>query len=179
MNYGCSGGWPEAAFDYIKYYGIVEDAYYPYRNGVNLISLIYLRKIKLAYIILFIQQGACQSSRIASLPKVKISGFRNIAYGDERGLAMAVAQSGPVAIGVDASEWSFAQYRSGIYSSSGCSANNVNHAVIVVGYGSENGKDYWLIKNSWGASWGQGGFMKLARNRGNMCGVATVASYAY
>ena len=70
-----------------------------------------------------------------------------MAYGDENGLASAVAQAGPVAVGVDASEWQFAQYKSGIYSSSGCSSSNVNHAVIVVGYGNENGKDYWLIKN--------------------------------
>ena len=85
---------------------------------------------------------------------MKISGWRNIAYGDERGLAQAVAQAGPVAIGIDASEWNFAQYRSGVYSSRGCNANNVNHAVIVVGYGTESGKDYWLIKNSWGPNWG-------------------------
>ena len=78
---------------------------------------------------------------------MKISGWRNIGYGDENGLASAVAQAGPVAIGVDASEWEFAHYSGGVYSSSRCSAQNVNHAVVVVGFGTENGKDYWLIKN--------------------------------
>ena len=78
---------------------------------------------------------------------MKISGWKNIGYGDEYGLANAVAQAGPVAVGVDAAEWSFAHYSGGIYKSSGCSAQNVNHAVVVVGYGTEGGKDYWLIKN--------------------------------
>lgn len=157
MNYGCTGGWPEAAFDYIKYNGIVEEMFYPYRNS---------------------DRSSCDQSRLNHL-KVKISGWSNVASGDEYSLANAVSTYGPVAIGVDASEWKFAHYKSGIYNSNECSSQDVNHAVIVAGYGTENGQDYWIIKNSWGSNWGMGGYMKLARNRRNMCGVATVATYAY
>ena len=68
-------------------------------------------------------------------------------------------------------------YKSGIWSNPECQGEgSSNHAVLVVGYGSDNGNDYWLIKNSWGTGWGENGYLRLARNR-NMCGVAKYASY--
>lgn len=69
---------------------------------------------------------------------------------------------------------------SGVYVSSVCknSADDVNHAVLAVGYGTENGIDYWLIKNSWGASWGDNGYFKMKRGV-NMCGIANCNSYPY
>lgn len=66
----------------------------------------------------------------------------------------------------------------GIYNEPDCSPDVQNHAVLVVGYGIEkNGKEYWLIKNSWGENWGIKGYIKMARNKNNLCGVATTASY--
>ena len=54
----------------------------------------------------------------------------------------------------------------------------MGHAVLVVGYGNEGGKDFWLIKNSWSEHWGEEGYFRLARNENNMCGVASDATYA-
>ena len=130
---GCSGGWPDTALDYVKNYGVVEEGTYPYRQKV----------------------GQCQSTRLSSSPRVKISGWRNIGYGDEATLKKAVAKTGPVAVGIDAGQAEFSSYSRGIYSSSSCNAARVNHAVLLVGYGTEYGQDYWLVKNSWGSSWGQ------------------------
>lgn len=156
-NLGCNGGWPETAFDYIKTNGVVEESHYPYRQ----------------------KEGTCQSSALANRPKVKISGYRNIGYGDELTLKKAVAKIGPVAVGIDAGQPGFSSYSSGIYRSSTCVSSRVNHAVIVVGYGTEYGRDYWLVKNSWGTNWGMNGFIKMARNQNNMCGIVSLATYAY
>lgn len=89
--------------------------------------------------------------------------------GNEAALLEAVATEGPVSVGIDASY--LASYSSGIYSDSLCSPYGLNHGVLVVGYGSENGNDYWIIKNSWGTSWGEQGYFRLLRGV-NECGVA-------
>lgn len=87
--------------------------------------------------------------------RFKIRGYTKIPYGDEDAMKVAVATYGPVAVAIDASDWGFAYYSSGIYSSTTCKTNVHNHAVLIVGYGTEGGLDYWVIKNSWGARWGQ------------------------
>ncbi|MCE2196962.1 C1 family peptidase, partial [Streptococcus thermophilus] len=72
---------------------------------------------------------------------------------------------------VDAGHLSFQLYRSGVYYEPNCKPRSINHGVLAVGYGTESGTDYWIIKNSWGTGWGMSGYMKLTRNQNNHCGV--------
>ena len=106
-------------------------------------------------------------------------GFVDIMSGDEEALKLAVAANGPVSVAIDASHESFQFYSTGVYREGECSPENLDHGVLAVGYGvdSDSGEAYWLIKNSWGTSWGDEGYVKMARNEDNMCGVASAASY--
>ncbi|GMR30903.1 hypothetical protein PMAYCL1PPCAC_01098, partial [Pristionchus mayeri] len=106
-----------------------------------------------------------------------ISGYVNISRGDEEALKSAVALIGPISVLIVASP-SFQHYGDGVYYEEGCSSEDVNHAVLVVGYGTDpRGGDYWLVKNSWGTSWGEKGYIRMARNRDNNCDIASYASY--
>jgi len=107
----------------------------------------------------------------------KVTGYADLPSKDEGALQKAVATVGPISIGMDASQASFQSYKSGIYNDKACNATNLDHGVTVVGYGTDNGADYWWVKNSWGTTWGLSGYFKLARNQNNACGVATMASY--
>ena len=89
----------------------------------------------------------------------------------------AVANVGPISVGVAVNK-DFLFYSEGVFDDASCSSavEDQAHAVLAVGYGTENGKDYWLIKNSWSTWWGDEGYIKIAR-KGNICGVATSPSY--
>ena len=82
-------------------------------------------------------------------PVITIQGGKNVPKGDEKALAEAVAKQ-PVAVAVDASHQDFQLYKEGVYSSWRCSASKLDHVMVVVGYGTESGEDYWLCQNSWG-----------------------------
>uniref|UniRef100_A0A0E0QS01 Peptidase C1A papain C-terminal domain-containing protein n=1 Tax=Oryza rufipogon TaxID=4529 RepID=A0A0E0QS01_ORYRU len=153
-NFGCSGGLPSQAFEYIKYNGGLDtEEAYPY-TGVN---------------------GICHYK--PENVGVKVLDSVNITLGAEDELKNAVGLVRPVSVAFQVIN-GFRMYKSGVYTSDHCGTSpmDVNHAVLAVGYGVENGVPYWLIKNSWGADWGDNGYFKMEMGK-NMCGIATCASY--
>jgi cathepsin L len=153
-NQGCNGGLMDQAFEYIKANkGIDTESSYPYKA----------------------RDQKCQFK--AANVGATDSGYTDITSGDEDALASAIATVGPISVGIDASQSSFQFYSTGVYSDDGCSSTELDHGVTAVGYGKDSGKDYYIVKNSWGTSWGQDGYIWMARNSNNMCGIATSASF--
>jgi len=117
----------------------------------------------------------------ASLAIAKnFTGYVNITSGDENALQVASSQH-VISVGIDASQFSFQFYSSGVYNEPQCvnGWDQLDHGVTVVGYGhdSPSNLDYWIVKNSWGAFWGQEGYIWMARNLDNQCGIATDATF--
>jgi cathepsin L len=92
-----------------------------------------------------------------------IDGYVRLPENNYTALMNAVATVGPVAISVDASNWG--GYSTGIFD--GCNQKNpdINHAVVLMGYGEDHGKSYWLVRNSWSPAWGEKGYIRVARYR--------------
>ncbi|NXW09574.1 CATS protein, partial [Fregetta grallaria] len=152
-NKGCSGGLMTSAFQYIiDNEGIDSDDSYPYTA----------------------QNGTCQYN--ASTRAATCSKYVELPEADEAALKDAVANVGPVSVAIDATQPTFFLYRSGVYDDPRCT-QEVNHGVLVIGYGTLNDKDYWLVKNSWGVSFGDEGYIRMSRNHANHCGIASYASY--
>ncbi|XP_034366091.1 testin-2-like [Arvicanthis niloticus] len=101
--------------------------------------------------------------------------------GSKEALMKAVAKVGPISVAVDDSHGAFQFYDSGIYYEPQCKTIHLNHAVLVIGYSSEgeesDGNSYWLVKNSWSEEWGMKGYMKIAKDWNNHCGIATFTTY--
>ena len=154
-NNGCNGGLMDNAFAYIKANkGIDTEASYPY-EGKNDKCRFHQRDV-----------GAVDT------------GFVDVPSQSEEHLAAAVASVGPVSVAIDASHESFQFYHHGVYDEEECSSDELDHGVLVVGYGDDGrGHDYWIVKNSWGTKWGREGYVYMARNKKNQCGIATAASY--
>jgi len=153
-NMGCNGGLMDSAFRYIiSNGGIDTESSYPYTaTGPN----------------------QCRFNR--ANVGATLSRFTDITSGSEMALMNGVALT-PVSVAIDASHSSFQLYHSGVYYEPACSATQLDHGVLAVGYDASGTTDYWIVKNSWGASWGQQGYIWMSRNRNNNCGIATMASY--
>lgn len=152
-NHGCNGGYIHKAFQYvIDNRGIDSEAAYPYR-------------------------AATQQCRYNAAHRVaNCSGYSLLPRGDEGAMKEALATIGPLSVAIDASHRKFHFYKSGVYDNPDC-AKKTNHGVLAVGYGAQNGDDYWLVKNSWGASFGERGYIRMSRNKKNQCGIAQHISY--
>ncbi|KAJ6631267.1 Cathepsin L [Pseudolycoriella hygida] len=152
-NNGCNTGYMTNAFLYTKNEGIRTEAEYPYEAKDNKCRTTPNEK---------------KNKRLKTIPK-----------GNEAKLKEAVGTIGPIAVGLDATHDKFMFYSDGVYFNSDCNPERISHAVVAVGYDTDEktGLDYWIIKNSYGTSWGDGGYGKLARNKDNHCGIANLASY--
>jgi len=150
-NNGCSGGWVYLALLYPERANLCSEESYEYKGS----------------------RGVCGIPSCAvALPEGSVINVTRIARGDGLALMHAVAQQ-PVAVGIQAETRVFQLYQRGVLSSECGSA--VNHAVLVVGYGNDMQQPYWLIKNSWGAYWGEKGYARLARGHGETgeCGITS------
>jgi cathepsin L len=153
-NNGCEGGLMDQAFQYIKENpGIDTEKSYPY-EAVD---------------------GTCRFKK--ENVGAEDTGFVDITEGSEDELQKAVATVGPISVAIDASHFSFQFYHHGVYNERRCSSTRLDHGVLAVGYGTYKEQDYWLVKNSWGTSWGLDGYIMMTRNKKNQCGIATKASY--
>jgi len=152
-SHGCNGGQMEGAFKFVIENGQCSLSSYPYTA----------------------KDGTCQKcSSVAH-----ITSCSDVKPNDQVSLKAAVAQQ-PVAVAIEADTRYFQSYSGGILTSSSC-GTSLDHGVLTVGYGEENGQKYWLVKNSWGTSWGDKGYVKIARsdstNDAGICGIAMDPSF--
>ncbi|PIA57788.1 hypothetical protein AQUCO_00500009v1 [Aquilegia coerulea] len=156
LNNGCNRGFSEEAFKFIQQNkGLTTETRYPYK-GVD---------------------GTCNSKKVAS-HAAQISGYENVPSNSEKALLKAVAGQ-PVSVAIDAGGSDFQFYSSGVFT--GKCGKNLDHEATAVGYGvTKGGTMYWLVKNSWGTSWGERGYIRMERDvssKEGLCGIAMDASY--
>jgi cathepsin L len=153
-NDGCDGGLMDNAFDFVISNGICSESSYPYSGASS--------------------ENCKKCTRVA-----KVGKYVDVTPNNLQHLQAAVSQQ-PVSVAIEADQQGFQFYSEGVFD--GECGTNLNHGVLLVGYGTdkESGKDYWLVKNSWGADWGDSGYIKLLRegvHGKGQCGIAMSASY--
>ncbi|DBA03706.1 TPA: hypothetical protein N0F65_004123, partial [Lagenidium giganteum] len=151
---GCNGGLMDHAFQWIEEQGgLCSEEDYAYKAAA----------------------GVCRSCNAVA----KVTGFQDVDANDEGALKLAVAQQ-PVSVAIEADQREFQLYRSGVFNLTCGTA--LDHGVLVVGYGEDHGKKFWKVKNSWGETWGEEGYIRIARDIGTPageCGIALSASYPH
>ena len=156
-NLGCNGGLMDNAFEYATDHYMCSEENIPYEAKSDMT---------------FSECFNCKSI-------VQLKGCADVPSNNQTALKIAVSRQ-PVSVAIEADTIIFDTYKSGIISSSSC-GTNLDHGVLIIGYGSENGKDYWLLKNSWGESWGENGYFRIKRDDKEegpgICGIASTASY--
>ena len=157
-NLGCKGGLMDNAFQYAIENGMCSEEDYPYTSGVTQTG------------------GTCTSCKKV----ITINACSDVPANNQIALKEVVALIGPVSIALDAETKVFQSYKSGVVTSETC-GTNLDHGVLIVGYGVEDGIKYWLVKNSWGTTWGDDGYIKIERsesvNDEGVCGIAMQPSF--
>jgi C1A family cysteine protease len=153
-NEGCDGGLMDYAFQYVEKYGIETESDYPYTA----------------------EDGTCQYQKSKAVFTNK--NYVDVATDNEKQLAAAVNIE-PVSVAVEADQPAWQSYTGGIVTANCGTA--LDHGVLVVGYGTSGKQDYWIVKNSWGADWGESGYIRIAKdnssNKPGVCGIAMQPSY--
>ena len=167
-NHGCNGGLMDNAFTWIgKQNGVCSNADYPYVSGTTKTA------------------GTCQQSSCKPVANTDVLKYVDIQKNSDSAMMAALSMQ-PVSVAIQADQKAFQLYSSGVFTSA-C-GSTLDHGVGLVGYGSLNGLDHYILRNSWGSSWGVGGYMYLGRgndpltgkpynNGGGQCGVLSEASY--
>ena len=154
-NLGCNGGLMDNAFEYVETNGLCSEEAYPYTAS----------------------GGKCTNSDCKSFTDV--TSCVDVTPENEMALKDAVHKQ-PVSVAIQADSSVFQLYTGGVLTSDKC-GTNLNHGVLIVGYGEENGTPYWLVKNSWGTEWGDEGYIKILRTEdtksSGICGIAMQPSY--
>merc|ERR1712048_118580 len=154
VNSGCNGGLMDYAFQYAERTPMVTEDAYPYTSGHGV-------------------TGTCNKG-MEEGGSVSVTGFHDVSA-DRSGAALkaAIAQQ-PVSVAIEADKMAFQGYTGGVITGSAC-GTRLDHGVLAVGYGTEDGEDYFLVKNSWGSSWGESGYVKIGQ--ANVCGITQQPSY--
>merc|ERR1719218_372071 len=153
QNSGCNGGLMDTAFRFAEGTAVATESSYAYTA----------------------RDGSCKSSFTTAIPSGGVTGYKSVGSLFSKATVAKLESAidlGPVSIAIEADQASFQHYTGGILSS-GC-GTNLDHGVLAVGY--NTAENYWLVKNSWGASWGDNGYIKLSQT-GNVCGILNQPVY--
>ena len=149
-NLGCNGGLMDKAFAYAESNAIQTEANYPYTSGNG-------------------RKGSCDSSKLEGA-SLKVTTYTDVTVNSPEQLKAALDKQ-PVSVAIEADKMAFQMYHSGVLTGDKC-GTNLDHGVLAVGYGTENGVEYYLVKNSWGATWGDAGYVKIGVEDGaGVCGI--------
>eukprot|EP00980_Cylindrotheca_fusiformis_P028909 scaffold22672_cov141-Cylindrotheca_fusiformis.AAC.12 len=162
QDLGCSGGLMDNAFKFDeKSGGLCSEEDYPYEAK---------------------QGKICNPNNCTDVPGSIVSTFYDVPHGDEKAMLSAIAMQ-PISVAIQADQFVFQFYKKGVLTDDKCGkAGNIDHGVLAVGYGTdlETQEPYWLVKNSWGETWGENGYIRMSRNSENdfgMCAILKMASY--
>lgn len=186
-DYACYGGFPKGAYEYvIENGGLASNVDYPYNvDGYGHVICLANQTFNQTC-----GDGLCDDPPLTADCDLTCSDKKHTSVAsinswtaipeDEDKMAAELAANGPISIGLDAAgsfgviaPW-LQFYKSGVANPRFCT-NTVDHGVLAVGYGEDSGKQYWLVKNSWGAKWGETGYFRLLKGQ-KKCGVTTLAS---